>query len=64
MPLEGFLFYLSVVLVGGVFIAALDWLYARMLDRSVARPRPDNRLPEREYELLGEDWRDCVWGRK
>lgn len=60
MPLEGFIFYTSVVLVGGVFIAALDWLYVRLLDRSVARPRPDNRLPRREYELLGEDWRECV----
>lgn len=63
MPLEGFLFYLSVILVGGVMIAALDWLYARMLDRSVAKPREDNRLPEREYELLGDDWRDRIWGR-
>lgn len=60
MPLEGFLFYLSVILVGAVVIAALDWLIDRAQDRSVARPRTDARLPQREYDLLGDDYRDAV----
>lgn len=64
MPLEGFIFYLFVILIGAIVIAALDWLIDRAQDRSLAKPRPDNRIPEREYELLGDDWRDCVWRRK
>lgn len=60
MPFEGFLFYLSVILIGAIVIAALDWLIDRAQDRSLARPRLDNRLPEREYELMGDDYRDAV----
>lgn len=60
MPLEGFLFYLSVVLVGAFLIAGLEWIITRAQDKALGRPREDNRLPRREYELLGEDWRDCL----
>ena len=60
MPVEGFIFYLAVIWIGAMIVVGLDWLFDRMLDRSVARPRTDTRLPRREYELLGDDYRDAV----
>lgn len=60
MTVEGFIFYLVVIAVGVFAIGILEWLYDRMLHRSIGRPRIDSRLPRREYELLGEDYRDAV----
>ncbi len=52
------LLYISVVLLVGLAIAAgLE----RLLDKSVpTTPRTDQRIPARERELLGDDWRDCA----
>ena len=60
MPVEGFVFYLAVIWLGAILIAGAEWLITRLMDKSVAKPRPDTRLPAREYELLGDDWRDCI----
>jgi hypothetical protein len=54
------MFYLAVILIGAVLLAGAEWLVTRLMDKSVARPRPDTRLPQREYDLMGDDYRDAV----
>lgn len=40
---------------------SLWWLVDRMIDRRLpSLPRPDRRLPARDYRLLGLDWREPV----
>jgi len=60
MPVEGFVFYLAVIWLGAILIGGAEWLITRLMDKSVARPRPDTRLPQREYELMGDDYREAV----
>jgi hypothetical protein len=60
MPLEGFIFYLVVIWLGALLITGAEWVITRLMDKSLAKPRPDTRLPHREYDLMGEDYRDAV----
>lgn len=44
-----------------IAFAGFVWVGDRLMDRKVpGPPRPDRRLPERDYTLLGTDWRESV----
>lgn len=44
-----------------IAFAGFVWVGDRLMDRKVpGPPRPDRRLPERDYALLGTDWRESV----
>lgn len=60
-------FIATVALIGiAVFVmTAVATLIEAAYDRECRRNRERPKLPEREYELLGEDWRDRAgrWSR-
>ena len=56
-----YLDFALIVIVVGLFFAALAWLADRKLDAPVDQPtRPDRHLPADEYRLLGDDWTERI----
>jgi hypothetical protein len=49
-----------VILLAGllVIVAVMAWLVYQQRHQEPPAPRIDARIPERERELLGDDWRD------
>lgn len=56
-----YLDFALIVIVVGLFFAALAWLADRKLDAPVDQPpRPDRHIPADEYRLLGDDWTERI----
>lgn len=57
IPFEQLLWFAVVATIFVVAVLGAE----RMMDRKVkSEPRPDNRVPKRDRELLGDDWRGCL----
>lgn len=58
MGIEAFLFWVIAVSFGIAGLAGVEWLLTNWTPKMP--PRKRERIPAREYELLGEDYRDAV----
>lgn len=58
MTLEGFIFYWLVIALGVLILGGLEFLMGKWRTAPPNRTRP--RIPRRERELLGDDYRELV----
>lgn len=62
---DRFVFTILVISLGIVAMTLIAAVIERAYERECRRNRPRPKLPERERDLLGDDWRDHAgrWSR-